>query len=68
MSNLSCACGNLSISYTYECEVDKNSEEWFTKEEIESFRNSNTGIYSITVYAEKPITETKTCCGPDCCN
>jgi len=41
---------------------------YFTKEEIESFRSSNTGIYSITVYAEKPITETKTCCGPDCCN
>jgi arsenite methyltransferase len=41
---------------------------YFTKEEIESFRNSNIGIYSITVYAEKPTTETKTCCGPDCCN
>jgi arsenite methyltransferase len=41
---------------------------YFTKKEIESFRNSNIGIYSITVYAEKPTTETKTCCGPDCCN
>ena len=41
---------------------------YFTKEEIASFRNSNTGIYSITVYAEKPATENKTCCGPDCCN
>jgi len=41
---------------------------YFTKEEIASFRNSSTGIYSITVYAEKPTTENKTCCGPDCCN
>jgi arsenite methyltransferase len=35
--------------------------------EIKQFRESNTGIYSITVYAEKPE-EAKTCCGPDCCN
>jgi len=35
--------------------------------EIQQFRNSNTGIFSITVYAEKPIAE-KTCCGPDCCD
>lgn len=41
---------------------------YFTAEEIASFRNSNTGIYSITVYAEKPTTESKECCGPDCCS
>ncbi|QEC67689.1 arsenite methyltransferase [Panacibacter ginsenosidivorans] len=40
---------------------------YFSKEEIASFKNSSVGIYSITVYAEKP-TETKSCCGPDCCN
>jgi len=33
---------------------------------IESFRTGNTGIFSITVYAEKP-TQNETCCGPDCC-
>lgn len=33
--------------------------------EISDFKNSGSGIYSITVYAEKP--ETKSCCGPDCC-
>ncbi len=36
---------------------------FLTAEEIESFKNSALGIYSITVYAEKP----KACCGPDCC-
>lgn len=41
---------------------------YFTAEEIVSFRNSNTGVYSITVYAEKPTTESKACCGPDCCS
>lgn len=34
--------------------------------EIAAFTQSATGIYSITVYAEKPTTA-KTCCGPDCC-
>jgi SAM-dependent methyltransferase len=36
--------------------------------EIQAFKSSNTGIYSITVYAEKPTTEKATCCAPDCCN
>jgi ubiquinone/menaquinone biosynthesis C-methylase UbiE len=37
--------------------------EYLSKEEIEEFRNSNHGIVSITVYAEKP------CCDPakKCC-
>jgi len=35
--------------------------------EIEQFRNSHTGIYSITVYAEKPK-EQAACCAPGCCN
>ena len=33
-------------------------------EELIEFKAGNTGIFSITVYAEKP----KSCCGPDCCN
>ncbi|GAA3932658.1 arsenite methyltransferase [Chitinophaga oryziterrae] len=40
---------------------------YLSKEEIEQFRAGSTGIYSITVYAEKPV-EAKTCCGPDCCS
>ncbi|OMP77385.1 MULTISPECIES: arsenite methyltransferase [unclassified Chitinophaga] len=38
---------------------------FLSQEEIHQFRNSGTGIYSITVYAEKPDTET--CCAPGCC-
>ena len=40
--------------------------QYLSKEEIIDFKASGTGIYSVTVYAEKPP-ETKTCCGPDCC-
>jgi arsenite methyltransferase len=34
-------------------------------EEILQFRSSNTGIYSVTVFAEKP--EAAACCAPGCC-
>lgn len=38
---------------------------YLTPEQITNFRNSGTGIYSITVFGEKP----KDCgCGPDGCN
>jgi arsenite methyltransferase len=40
---------------------------YLSAEQIDSFKRSGTGIFSITVYAEKPATE-KNCCGPDCCN
>ena len=42
--------------------------QYFSKQEIDSFRNSVSGIYSITVYAEKPLAKAEACCGPDCCN
>ncbi len=42
--------------------------QYLDAEEIIQFRNSNTGIYSITVYAEKPAIEKENCCGPGCCN
>lgn len=38
---------------------------YLSPEEISQFRNSATGIYSITVYAEKNNNET--CCAPGCC-
>ena len=41
---------------------------YFSAEEIQSFRNSTAGIYSVTVYAEKPLTEDAICCAPGCCN
>ena len=40
---------------------------YLTTEELGQFKNSDTGIYSITVYAEKP-TEKTACCEPGCCN
>lgn len=40
---------------------------YLSETEIKEFRNSNTGIFSITVYADKPVAA-KSCCGPDCCN
>lgn len=38
-------------------------KNYLSPHEIVSFKNSGTGILSITVYAEKP----EACCGPDCC-
>ncbi len=40
--------------------------QYLNEEQLEAFKNSGTGIKSITVYAEKPAN--KTCCGPECCN
>ncbi len=40
---------------------------YLSPEEISLFRNSDSGIYSITVFAQKPLTE-QACCGTDCCN
>jgi arsenite methyltransferase len=43
--------------------------QYLSTEQIEGFKKSGTGIRSITVYAEKPLSdEKKSCCGPDCCN
>ena len=37
-------------------------------DEIQDYRNGNTKITSITVYAEKPLTEKAACCEPGCCD
>jgi SAM-dependent methyltransferase len=36
--------------------------------QLVTFKKSGTGIRSVTVYAEKPLEEKKSCCGPECCN
>jgi len=36
---------------------------YLNESELADFKSGNTGIFSITVYAEKP----KDCCGTDCC-
>ncbi|MFC0773787.1 arsenite methyltransferase [Terrimonas alba] len=43
-------------------------KNYLSTTQIESFKQSGTGIRSVTVYAEKPAEEKKSCCGPDCCN
>lgn len=40
--------------------------QYLSTEEIHQFRTGSTGIYSITVYAEKP--KESACCAPGCCN
>lgn len=42
--------------------------QYLSAEQIETFKQSGTGITSVTVYAEKPSEGNKSCCGPDCCN
>ncbi|MBK9981742.1 MAG: arsenite methyltransferase [Saprospiraceae bacterium] len=39
---------------------------YLSEKELTDFRARKTGIFSITVYAEKP--KEKECCGSDCCN
>lgn len=41
--------------------------QYLSPEEMAAFKQSGTGIRSITVYAEKPLEEKQSCCGPDCC-
>jgi len=39
-------------------------KNYLNESELINFKNGNTGIFSITVHAEK----SKSCCGTDCCN
>ncbi len=39
-------------------------KNYLNEKELTNFKTGNTGIFSITVYAEK----SKSCCGTDCCN
>ncbi len=41
--------------------------QYLTGEQLNTFKQSGTGIRSITVYAEKPTQEKAACCGSDCC-
>ena len=40
--------------------------QYLSGEEITNFKNNGAGIYSVTVYAEKP-SESSSCCEPGCC-
>lgn len=43
-------------------------KQYLSEEQLAAFKQSGTGIRSITVYAEKALQEEKACCGTDCCN
>ncbi|MFN7792304.1 MAG: arsenite S-adenosylmethyltransferase, partial [Cyclobacteriaceae bacterium] len=43
---------------------DEILPEYLTPEAMVDFKTGSTGIFSITVYAEKP----DICCAPGCCN
>ena len=56
---------NVSIQKEKPIHVpDDILSNYLGEEELIEFKAGKTGIFSITVYAEKP----KSCCGPDCCN
>jgi len=40
---------------------------YLSPEAVQSYKQSGKGIFSITVYAEKPV-EPKPCCSPGCCS
>jgi arsenite methyltransferase len=42
-------------------------KKYLNEKELTGFKNGNTGIFSITVYAEKPV-EKAACCAPGCCD
>ena len=42
--------------------------QYLSEEQIQTLKQSGTGIRSITVYAEKPSAEKAACCGPECCS
>lgn len=48
---------------------DEILSTYMSADEIADFKQGNVGIYSITVYADKPVASAKeACCEPGCCN
>lgn len=43
-------------------------QQYLKDDDLKSFKQSGAAVRSITVFAEKPMEQNKTCCGPDCCN
>ncbi|PZR31250.1 MAG: arsenite S-adenosylmethyltransferase [Azospira oryzae] len=43
---------------------DEILKDYLSPDQVNEFRTGKTGIFSITVYAEKP----ESCCAPGCCN
>lgn len=65
------ANGFSNISLQKEKQIivpDDILSQYLLAEEITSFKASGVGIYSLTVYAEKPSTFKEPCCAPGCCS
>jgi ubiquinone/menaquinone biosynthesis C-methylase UbiE len=59
--------GNIKIQKEKAIHIpDDILSAYLSAEEIADFRSNSAGIFSITVYAEKP--QVAACCGPDCCS
>jgi arsenite methyltransferase len=59
---------NLQIQKEKKITIPNDILDSYLKEgEFEKYKSGELGIYSITVYAEKPLEEKKECCGNDCC-
>lgn len=43
-------------------------KDYLNEAEIAAFKASGTGIFSVTVYAEKPVAAADACCAPGCCS
>src|SRR6218665_3008490 len=41
--------------------------QYLNEQELADFKNSDTGIYSVTVFAQKPVDQAA-CCAPGCCS
>ena len=41
---------------------------YLNEQGIAAFKSGNTGIFSVTVYAEKPLQPAEACCAPGCCS
>jgi len=60
---------NINIQKEKEIIIpDDILQNYLSESEIASFKNSGTGIFSLTAYAEKPLAEKEACCEPGCCN
>ena len=43
-------------------------DQYLDEGKKELWKASQVGIFSITVYGEKPASQSKDCCGPSCCD
>jgi hypothetical protein len=61
---------NITVQKEREISLpDDVLKNYLTADEIAAYRQQDKGIYSVTVFAQKPEEATKAaCCPPGCCN